>query len=373
MKRSRIWLSVAVSATLLLAACGTQTGESTAPSDGGDGGEPATVQLQLQWAPQAQFAGYFAAVEEGYYEDENLDVEILDGGPDVVPQQVGSAPDGPEFTISWVPKVLEARAGGSDLVNIAQIFQRSGTLSVAWADSGITSPADFEGKKVGVWDFGNEFEVTAAASAEGLEEGVDYEKVTQPFDMTLLLTEQIDVAEAMIYNEYAQVLEAENPDTGELYQPDDLNVIDYNDVGTAMLQDAIFARASWLAEDGNEDVAERFLRASFRGWMFCRDNPDKCIEYTVAAGSTLGTGHQAWMMNEINPLIWPSPDGIGILDSDQWDQTVQISLDSGIITEAPSEDAARTDLAQAALDGIEEDATGDGFTKGSVEVTPRGE
>ncbi len=374
MKRSRIWLSVAVSATLLLAACGTQTGESTAPSDGGgDGGEAATVQLQLQWAPQAQFAGYFAAVEEGYYEDENLTVEILDGGPDVVPQQVGSAPDGPEFTISWVPKVLEARAGGSDLVNIGQIFQRSGTLSVAWADSGITSPADFEGKKVGVWDFGNEFEVTAAATAEGLEEGVDYEKVTQPFDMTLLLTEQIDVAEAMIYNEYAQVLEAENPDTGELYQPDDLTVIDYNDVGTAMLQDAIFARASWLAEEGNEDIAERFLRASFRGWIFCRDNPDKCIEYTVAAGSTLGAGHQAWMMNEINPLIWPSPDGIGMLDSGLWDQTVEISLESGIIAEAPSDDAARTDLAQAALDGIEEDATGDGFTKGTVEVTPGGE
>ncbi|MEO5986674.1 MAG: ABC transporter substrate-binding protein [Candidatus Limnocylindria bacterium] len=372
MKRSRIWLSVAVSATLLLAACGTQTGESTAPSQGGDG-EAASVQLQLQWAPQAQFAGYFAAVEQGYYEDENLDVEILDGGPDVVPQQVGSAPEGPEFTISWVPKVLEARAGGSDLVNIAQIFQRSGTLSVAWADSGITSPADFEGKKVGVWDFGNEFEVTAAASAEGLEEGVDYEKVTQPFDMTLLLTEQIDVAEAMIYNEYAQVLEAENPDTGELYQPDDLNVIDYNDVGTAMLQDAIFARSSWLAEDGNEDIAERFLRASFRGWIYCRDTPDACIEYTVAAGSTLGAGHQAWMMNEINPLIWPSPDGIGMLDSAQWDQTVEISLESGIITEAPSDDAFRTDLAQAALDGIEEEATGDGFTKGTVEVTPRGE
>src|SRR5919112_2895058 len=156
MKRSRIWLSIATSAMLVLAACGTQTGTSTAPSEddetstapsssqaAGGGGESASVELQLQWAPQAQFAGYFAAAEQGYYEDENLEVEILDGGPDVVPQQVGSAPDGPEFTISWVPKVLEARESGSDLVNIAQIFQRSGTLSVTWADSGITEPADF--------------------------------------------------------------------------------------------------------------------------------------------------------------------------------------------------------------------------------------
>ncbi len=375
MKRSRIWLSVAVSAMLVLAACGTQTGtESDAPdsSDGDNGGEMTSVRLQLQWAPQAQFAGYFAAVEEGYYEEEGIDLEIVPGGPDVIPQQAGSAADGPEFTISWVPKVLEARDAGSDLVNIAQIFQRSGTLSVAWADSDITSPADFADKKVGVWDFGNEFEVTAAASAEGLEQDVDYEKVIQNFDMLAFLARDIDVAEAMIYNEYAQVLEAENPDTGELYQPEDMNVIDYNEVGTAMLQDAIFARASWLAEDGNEDVAEGFLRASFRGWIFCRENPDDCVGYTTDAGSTLGAGHQAWMMNEINPLIWPSPDGIGIMDADQWQQTVDISLDSGIIGEAPPEDAYRTDLAEAALDGLD-DATGDGFTRGTVEVTPGGE
>jgi NitT/TauT family transport system substrate-binding protein len=378
MKRSRIWLSVAASAMLVLAACGT-TPQTSEPTDGGNGGnggdgpERASVRLQLQWAPQAQFAGYFAAQELGYYDDENLDVTIIDGGPDVIPQQAGSAADGPEFTISWVPKVLEAREAGSDLVNIAQVFQRSGTLSVAWADSGITSPADFEGRRVGVWDFGNEFEVTAAARAEGLEEGVDYEKVIQSFDMLAFLARDIDVAEAMIYNEYAQVLETENPETGELYQPEDMNVIDYNDVGTAMLQDAIFARASWLAEGDNEDVAERFLRASFRGWIHCRDNPDDCVNYTTAAGSTLGEGHQRWMMNEINPLIWPSPDGIGIMDAGLWQQTVDISLESGIIDEAPPDNAHRTDLAQAALDGIDGDTNGDGFTKGTVEVTPGGE
>ena len=368
MKRYPIWFSVAAIGALVLASCGTgQQG------DGGDGEELTPVSLQLQWAPQAQFAGYFAAVEEGYYADEGLDVTLIAGGPDVIPQAVGCAPDGPEFTISWVPKVLEARQQDCDLVDIAQVFQRSGTLSVAWADTGITGPADFEGRRVGVWDFGNEFEVTAAARAAGLEEGVDYEKVIQPFDMLLFLEREIDVAEAMIYNEYAQVLEAENPETGELYQPEDMNVIDYNEVGTAMLQDAIFSRAAWLAEDGNEDVAERFLRASFRGWIFCRESPDACIDHTVAAGSTLGAGHQAWMMNEINPLIWPSPEGIGVMDPALWQQTVDISLESGIITDEPPDDAYRTDLAEAALEGIEDDTTGEGFAKGTVEVTPGGE
>ena len=368
MKRTRTFLALAASASFLFAACAGGGAATAAP-------ETTAVRLQLQWAPQAQFAGYFAAIGEGYFTEEGLDVTIVDGGPEVIPQVAGSAADGPEFTISWVPKVLEARVGNppSDLVNIAQIFQRSGTLSVSWKDSNITSPSDFAGKKVGVWDFGNEFEVTAAAKQAGLEAGTDFEKVIQPFDMTLLLSREIDVAEAMIYNEYAQVLEAKNPETGELYSPDDLNVINYNDEGTAMLQDALFARAAWLAEEGNEDVAVRFLKAAFKGWIFCRDNAEQCIQYTVDQGSTLGAGHQAWMMNEINPLIWPSPNGIGMMDQALWDQTVQVSLDAGIIPEAPAEGAFRTDLAQQALDALgDADTKGTGFTKGTVEVTEGG-
>jgi NitT/TauT family transport system substrate-binding protein len=341
-------------------------------------GELTTVRLQLQWEPQAQFAGYFAADAQGYYAEEGLSVVMERGGAEIIPQLVGSEPTGPEFTIAWVPKVLELRDPEkadrpSDLVNIAQVFQRSGTRSVSWVDSNITSPADFAGKKVGVWDFGNEYEVTAAGLKEGLVENEHYEKVIQPFNMDLLLNREIDVAEAMIYNEYAQVLEATNPETGALYQPEDLNVIDYNEVGTAMLQDAIWARAAWLAEEGNDDIATRFLRASFRGWIYCRDNPDACVEYTLAAGPTLPAGHQAWQMNEINPLIWPSPNGIGIMPEDTYAQTVQISKDAGIIVGDPSPDAYRTDLAQAALDTIEEDTIGAEFQKGTVEVTPGGE
>jgi NitT/TauT family transport system substrate-binding protein len=390
MGHTRRFLALAATASFAFAACSGGTG-SSAPSGGASAGAPSAVasaagspgastgaldevRLQLQWAPQAQFAGYFAAVEQGYFEAAGLKVTILDGGPDVIPQAVGSAADGPEFTISWVPKVLEAREGtpASDLVNIAQIFQRSGTLSVSWKDSNITGPADFAGKKVGVWDFGNEFEVTAGAKKAGLEQGVDYEKVIQPFDMTLLLSKEIDVAEAMIYNEYAQVLETKNPETGNLYQPADLNVINWNDEGVAMLQDALFARASWLAEAGNDDVATRFLKASFQGWIYCRTNPADCIQYTVDAGSTLGTGHQTWMMNEINGLVWPSPNGIGMMDPALWQQTVDVSLEAGIIKAAPPAEAYRSDLATAALAGITEDTKGADFQKGVVEVTEGG-
>ena len=332
------------------------------------------VRLQLQWYPQAQFAGYFAAIEQGFYAAANLDVQWSAGGGSIAPQTVGSAADGPEFTVAWQPKVLQAREAGSQLVNIAQVFQRSGTLSLSWKESNITTPADFKGKKVGVWDFGNEFEVTAGvAGAAGLVQGADYTKVIQDFDMNLLLSRQIDVSQAMIYNEYAQVLEATNPETGELYQAADLNVINWNDEGSAMLQDALYARADWLARPGSEDVATRFLKASFEGWIYCRDNPADCVQYTLNAGPTIGAGHQAWMLNEVNPLIWPSPDGIGMMDAARWQHTVDVSMSAGIITAAPPSGAYRTDLAAAALAELEGvDITGESFVKGTVDVTPGG-
>ena len=366
--RRGLWMAAAV-AGLMVTACGGAA-PTAVPSVA-----IKTVSLQLQWAPQAQFAGYFAADRQGYYAAQGLKVNLLPGGPTVDNQTVGSDPSGPEFTIAWVPKVLVLRdKSQSDLVDIGQVFQRSGTREVSWKATGISSPADWKSKNVGVWDFGNDYEVIAAGRKQTppLEANTDYKRVIQPFDMSLLLNKQIDTAEAMIYNEYAQVLEANNPATGALYQPADLNLIDFNQVGTAMLQDAVWARSAWLGQAGNTDVATRFLRASFQGWIFCRDNPAKCVQYVTDAGSTLGAGHQAWMMNEINALIWPSASGIGDMPKATWEQTNQIALDAKLLTKAADASAYRTDLAQAARTGITGDVNGANFVKGTVQVTAGG-
>jgi NitT/TauT family transport system substrate-binding protein len=392
----RSLLALAASASVAFAACSSggaspspsaapPSTAASAPASGSappasSAAEAASVKLQLQWTPQAQFAGYFAADKQGYYKAENLTVEFLPGGPTIAPHTVGSAPNGPEFTISWVPKVLEARESGSDLVDIAQVFQRSGTLSVTWKDSGITDPCGFAGKKVGVWDFGNEYEVTAGALKCGLTPGLEaggdpaktYQKVIQNFDMVAFLNKEIDVAEAMIYNEYAQVLEATNAETGELHKADELNIINWNEERSAMLQDALFARKAWLDEGNNRDIAVRFVRASLRGWIYCRDHQEDCIQYTVEAGSQLPAGHQRWMMNEIGALVWPSPDGVGKIDPILWDQTVGIAKEAKIIKADPSTDAYTNDIVEEALNGITEDAKGTSFTKGTVEVTPGG-
>ncbi|CAG0953623.1 Riboflavin-binding protein RibY [Anaerolineae bacterium] len=295
-----------------------------------------------------------------------------------MPQQV-VASGGAEFGIAWVPKVLASREEGADLINIAQIFQRSGTLQVSFKTAGITGIADLKGKRVGTWGFGNEHELFAALRAAGIDPDNkdDVTIVNQSFDMSQLLNGELDAAQAMTYNEYAQVLEQMNPETGELFKPEELDVINYNDVGTAMLQDHIFASEAFLAMEGNEEVAVKFIRASIRGWAYCRDNFDECVEIVLANGPTLGKGHMTWQLNEINKLIWPSPAGIGMMDEALWAQTVKVALEGKVITKEP-EGAYRSDLVTKALEGLMKDMPdldlmGEKYEPKTVEVTPGGE
>jgi NitT/TauT family transport system substrate-binding protein len=348
---------------------------TTEPSGGGECEAVDEISLRLQWAIQAQFAGYIAARDTGIYERYCLDVEIIETGVDIVPQQ-DLADGNVDFALAWVPKALATREAGADIVNIAQIFQRSGTLQVSFASAGISSPEDFAGKNVGNWGFGNEYEIFAALAQAGLDPANDVTLVQQQFDMVGLLDGSIDAAEAMTYNEYAQVLEAVNPDTGELYTPEDLSVISYEEIGVGMLQDAIWADESRLAEEPEYgDIATRLIAASIEGWVHCRDNPEECRDLVVAAGSQLGDSHQLWQMNEINKLIWPSPDGIGVINEDAWNRTVDIALNTPnlegatVLTAEPSAGAWTNDLVTDAHALLPEglDLTGDGFEPIPVE------
>jgi NitT/TauT family transport system substrate-binding protein len=193
--------------------------------------------------------------------------------------------------------------------------------------------------------------------------------------MTDFLSHRIDAAAAMTYNELAQVLETENPKTGKLYQPSDLNIIKLEDVGTGMLEDGIFVRGDWIKNKDNEKTTRKFLAASFKGWIYCRDHVSECTQIVLDNGPTLGKGHQTWQMNEINALIWPAPDGIGVMDKAAYQRTAQIAQKFGVIKKAPSADAYRTDLAQGAQDEISAeglDVNGSDYTKPPVKVTPKG-
>ncbi|KQP68309.1 ABC transporter substrate-binding protein [Microbacterium sp. Leaf288] len=361
--------SVFTVAALALAAC---AGSGDSGDDGGGGGEdfePLTsIKLQLQWLPQAQFAGYYVAQEKGYFEEEGFDeVEIVPSGGDIVPQDALVAGD-VDFAIAWVPKVLGTlEATGVELTDIAQVFQKSGTLQVSWKGDGIESVADFEGKRIGSWGFGNEWEIFAAMAADDLD-STTVSITTQDFSMNALLDRDVDAAQAMTYNEWAQILEVVNPATGELYQPEDFDVISYEETDGAMLQDAIWADTQRLEDDpAYADAAVRFLKAITKGWIFARDNPEEAadIVYGIATSPgvdafPVGPVHQQWQMNEVNKLIWTGAD-FGLVDKAAWDKTVAGALsaknqdDLELITTEPAASAYSNEYIEKALAALKDE------------------
>ena len=301
---------------------------------------------------QAQFAGFYAAKEKGFYKQAGLDVNLKIGGPDIIPEQVvlgGQA----EFGVNWLPSLMSNREAGNDLVNIAQLYARSGTTEVTWKDSGINTYAKMKGKKYGVWIFGNEFEQQAALVKAGLDPKKDVKLVKQNFDMVAFLKREIDAASAMTYNELAQVLETKNPKTGKLYTLKDLNVFKMSALGTGMLQDGIFVKGDWIADPANRATSVKFLQATFKGWAYCRDHFRECVNIVVKQGTALPKGHQTWQMNEVNALIWPNRLGIGVMDPIQWKKTADIALKFKVIKKPATKASYRSDLAKLAVANLQ--------------------
>ncbi|WP_375477766.1 ABC transporter substrate-binding protein [uncultured Jatrophihabitans sp.] len=380
--RRVLGVTTAGAAALTLAACsssgtsggggggGSSSSSSSSSSAGAPAAKPVNVTLQLQWVTQAQFAGYIAAYAKGFYTQQGINIKIVPAGTDTVPQTTVDDGGSADFAIAWVPKALQSRQKGANITDVGQVFQKSGTRQISFKKNNITSVADLKGKTVGDWGFGNEYELFAGMTKDGLNPGSDVKIVQQQFDMNAFLAGDIDAAQAMVYNEYAQVLEAKNPATGKLYQPSDLNVLNWNDVGTAMLQDAVWANTTKLQDPAFQATTVKFLTASYEGWIYCAGHPSECRDDVVKAGSKLGASHQLWQTNEVNKLIWPSPQGIGMVDKTAWDRTVSIASQTKnkdgqtVLTGAPTGEAytnAFTEKALAKLKKMGLDTTGANF------------
>jgi NitT/TauT family transport system substrate-binding protein len=343
-------------------------------SAGGSGQKLTKVTLQLKWVAQAQFGGYYAAKAKGYYKQAGLDVNLKLGGPDISPEQVVLGKQA-EFGIDWMPSLLAQRDTGNDLVNIAQVYTRSGTTEVTWKKDGYSSICALKGKKYGVWILGNEFEQQAALVKCGLDPKKDVKLVKQNFDMVAFLKHEIDAASAMTYNELAQVLETKNPDTGKLYQLSDLRIFKMSSLGTGMLQDGIFVRGDWIKDTANQALAVKFLTASLKGWVYCRDHFRACVQMVVAAGTALPKGHQTWQMNEANALIWPNKLGVGVIDPAAFKTTADIAYKFKVIKKPATNAAYRSDLAKKAIAALRKQGVnvyGKNWKKATVHLTEGG-
>ena len=303
------------------------------------------VTLQLKWVTQAQFAGYYVALENGYYKDENLNVTIKPGGPDVAPVQVLMG-GGADVMIDWMPSALAAREQGAPVVNIAQPFKSSGMMLTCRKDSGISSPSDFPGKTLGVWFFGNEYPFLSWMSQEGISTDGGADGVTvlkQGFNVDPLLQRQADCISTMTYNEYWQVIDAG-------VSPDDLVTFKYEEKGVATLEDGIYALEDNLKDPAFKDKMVRFVRASMKGWKYAEANPDEAAEIVLDndASGAQTEKHQKRMMGEIAKLTAGSN---GSLDPADYERTVATLLAGGsdpVISKAP-EGAWTHDITDAAL------------------------
>lgn len=290
------------------------------------------VTLQLKWVTQAQFAGYYVALDKGFYDEEDLDVTIKPGGPDIAPTQV-IAGGGADVTVEWMPAALAAREKGLGLVNIAQPFKSSGMMLTCRKDAGVESTEDFSGKTLGVWFFGNEFPFLSwmsqlGISTEGGDDGVTVLK--QGFNVDPLLQNQAACISTMTYNEYWQVIDAG-------LTPEELMVFKYEDQGVATLEDGLYVLEENLSDPAFEDKMVRFVRASMKGWKYAEENPDEAADIVLEndASGAQTEEHQRRMMGEVAKLTAGSN---GALDPADYERTVQSLMSGGsdpVITKAP--------------------------------------
>jgi NitT/TauT family transport system substrate-binding protein len=277
--------------------------------------------LQLKWVTQAQFAGYYVAKDKGFYDEVDLDVTIKPGGPDVAPAQV-IAGGGADVVVDWMPAALATREKGVPLVNISQVFAKSGMMLTCRKDMGVETPQDFKGKTLGVWFFGNEYPFLSwmdklKYKTEG--DDADIKVLKQGFNVDPLLQKQAACVSTMTYNEYWQVID------GGL-TPAELSVFPYESEGVATLEDGLYVMEASLQDDAMKDKLARFLKASLKGWKYAVENTDEAAEIVLENDATGAQTekHQKRMMSEIAKLV--GTDNLGKLNEDSYNRTVDILL-----------------------------------------------
>ena len=291
-----------------------------------------TVTLQLKWVTQAQFAGYYVAADKGFYKEEGLEVNILPGGPDVAPAQV-IAGGGADVVVDWMPSALAAREQGLGLVNIAQPFKSSGMMLTCLKESGVSSPADFSDKTLGVWFGGNEYPFLNWMSRLGLKTDGSAGGVTvlkQGFDVNPLLNKEAACVSTMTYNEYYQVLDAG-------VAADDLVTFKYEDEGVALLEDGLYVLEKNLKDAAFADKMVRFVRASMKGWKYAEANVAEAAGIVVENDAS-GAGDQIVqerMMGEIAKLTAGSNGALAEADFNRTVATLMAGGSDPVITKKP--------------------------------------
>ncbi|MDY6808983.1 hypothetical protein GIY30_01840 [Gordonia sp. HNM0687] len=320
--------AVAAISALGLTACGS---DSDTASDG-------SVEVVLGWVIQPEFASVYAADALGYYSDAGIDVTIRPGGPEVNAEQLVGAGSA-QYGIDNGSNVFLSNDVGTDLVTLAQLEQETSLRLVSMAEDGLEGPETWEGQRIGVWSSANS--LYASLAKHGIDQNTDVTLVEQGFDMSQFLNGEIDMASAYSYNEVGQILQAG-------VAPEDLTIYDYADDDTATVGLQLFGNGEYVA--ANPDEAAAFTAATIRGQVYCRDNPDECVQFVADAGASIDPEFMRWQMNEVNTSVWSTDVPIGTMDRDLYQQTADVLTETGVVENDPDLDAMMgTEIYDAAV------------------------
>ncbi len=286
------------------------------------------VRFTTHWIPQAQFAGYYYAKEKGIYKKYGLDVEIKSSGIIENSQEI-LAKNETDFALMFFSSALTERSKNRDIVNVAQLSQKSALIYLTKKSSGIRIPEDFEGKKVGIWRTG--FEEIPYAFFKKYNVSVTI--VPLAFSVNLFILGGIDVMTVMWYNEYHTIISSG-------INENELVPFFFSKYGLDVPEDGIYCNRNYYLN--NTETCKNFVKATLEGWKEAFKNPDQALDIVIKYMNrdkiAANIAHQKWMLARMKDVFMPKDKSyqFGVFPEVDFYKTISILSNSNNTINYPS-------------------------------------
>jgi NitT/TauT family transport system substrate-binding protein len=309
---------------LLLSACkNNNQNEATSKSDPKFDSHTSTdlftIRYRPQWTHQAQFAGVYMAQSKGFYKNYGLDVQILPGGPDF-PAYESLQNGTTDVTQLFLLTALSRDAEHNNLVNLAQISQKSSLMLVAKKSRGINSVEEMNNKSIGLWR--TDFRELSLIFMR--QNKLSMNIINVDFTIQLFLNDGIDVMNVMRYNELHQIMQ-----TG--LNLDELFTVAFSDVGLNIVEDGLYCTRKFYDAHTTESI--KFAEATLDGWMYAINHQEETIDVVLDIMRRhhipANKPHQAWMLKEMRDVVFHKSKKLGVLREDDFNQARELLKTQG--------------------------------------------
>lgn len=303
-----------VAMALLVSACGMKN--PFAASD--------KVNVQLSWFHSVEYAGFYTAIEKGYYKDENIETTLIAGGPTIDPlSEVNSG--NAQFGISTGDSLVIARTNQKNLLAVATIFRNNPLVIMSLSNENIIKPEDLTGKNIGVIapDLSSNYDIQflALLNRIGLNrDSMNFSAIEDYNGAAELTSGKLDAMSSMF---------ATNEPIQAQLNGDKVNLIYYKDYGVDVYANALFTTDEFAKN--NPDLTARFIRATMKGYQYAIEHPEEVASFALKYDPTLDLALQQETMKAQIPFIDTGSGPIGSMDENVWNTTQDILLEFKLI------------------------------------------